>query len=121
MINTIPKTKTLKIGGKNLTFCFNLRAFFKLIDVYGDKEALHIFNSVLIRKSSLLNIIKILSVSCTTEDVDVNFLAKNIPMNKKSLDFYTEVTLYIMDGYIMPVTEAIEKELSNNEEDKKKE
>lgn len=120
MINTIPKTKTLKIGNKKLTFCFNLKAFFKLIDTYGNKEALYIFNSILSRQSSLINIIKILAVSCINEDIDVEFLSENIPLNKKALTFYSEITFYLMDGYILETTENMINAIDNNEDVKKK-
>ena len=131
MLNKIePTKKKLIINGEMLEFIFDIDAFLELERRYGG-NALVIFNQMLMRINITNNFTKILACACKTKEIDDKYLKKHLKINKQYLNFYTEITLDLMDGFIEDsvsnvnegidlLDEELEKVNIEEEENKKK-
>ncbi len=100
MLNKIePTKKKLIINGEILEFIFDIDAFLELERRYGG-NALVIFNQMLMRINITNNFTKILACACKNKEIDDKYLKKHLKINKQYLNFYTEITLDLMDGFI---------------------
>lgn len=131
MLNKIePTKKKLIINGEMLEFIFDIDAFLELERRYGG-NALVIFNQMLMRINITNNFTKILACACKNKEIDDKYLKKHLKINKQYLNFYTEITLDLMDGFIEDsvsnvnegidlLDEELEKVNIEEEENKKK-
>lgn len=131
MLNKIePTKKKLIINGEILEFIFDIDAFLELERRYGG-NALVIFNQMLMRINITNNFTKILACACKNKEIDDKYLKKHLKINKQYLNFYTEITLDLMDGFIEDsvsnvnegidlLDEELEKVNIEEEENKKK-